>query len=405
MNFVKKLACLAFGLVLSPAVYARADTPLPVRFTLTHIAADTWRADYVLAEPVTSIELGAKAGAYRSRAWRMLTPGLSLVERDGQEALTSEGAPFSRVSIEVSLFLPYAEGNYTPFDRMSDGGSDIFLGFFGGEAEQGKRTRPLRLKLRLKGLGSETVIAPHDRNPGQPSYAYFGPAHPARAGVANLIIDPTTPEWMSQLLRQTTGAITDYYAQAFERPLPYRPLVMVSVSDFDSPGLSMKGGAVGQQVVYRVGGRALLRGSPQAQALFKELIAHELAHVWQNNVRRGGIGGGEPWVHEGGAEAIALAGLLRTGLISQADAEAYSTKLIRECEALKGAVDTYRGTYACGFKRFTDKKTDIFRLWKAMMDASEASGEVYSGSMIEAITKSAQGSRAPEVTGSSQADR
>lgn len=380
---IVKLLCTLLGFAWIGVAQA-AD--LPVRFTLTHIAADKWRADYILAAPVSRIELGPKAADYRAKAWRILTPGITLADAADGEAI-SGGAPFSRLSIEVSLFLPYAEANYTPFDRMSDGGTDVFLGFFGGDAVQGDTRRRLHLKLRLKGLPHETVIAPDDRNPDQLSYAYFGPARPVQAGVANMIVDPRTPSWMTQLLRETTSGITDYYDRAFQRPLTYKPLIMVSVSDLDTPGLSMKGGAVGQQVVYRIGGKALLGGSAQVRGLFKELIAHELAHVWQNNVRRGGIGGKEPWVHEGGAEAIAVAGLLGSGLYSQTEADNYSAKLIRECETLKGDVESYRGMYACGFKRFTDFRADIFRLWKSMMDATEASGDVYSGTMIDAVRK------------------
>jgi len=149
--------------------------------------------------------------------------------------------------------------------------------------------------------------------------------------------------------------------------------------------MSSKGGAIGKQVVYRMGGKALLGGSPQARNIVMWLIAHELAHVWQNNVTRGGIGGNEAWVHEGGAEAIALAGLRGSGLFTQAEADARADRSMRDCEALKGSVDTYRGIYACGFKRFTDYQVDIFSLWKSMMETTEASGAVYSGAMIEAI--------------------
>jgi len=366
---------------------AGKNPPLPVQFKLTHIAPDKWRADYVLAEPVTRIDLGRKPGDYRKQAWRILTPGVSLVELPDQESISADGKAFSKFSVEVSLFLPYAEKNYTPFDRMSDGGTDIFMGFFTGDAVRGKDTRPMHLNLQLKGLGSETVIAPDDQDSDQLAYAYFGPASPAPAGVANLILDPKTPDWAVQVLRETTARITDYYDHAFQRPLPHKPLVMVSIGDVERRGLSLKGGAIGKQVVYRLEGEALLRGSPQARTMLTSLIAHELAHVWQNNVAHGGIGGDEAWVHEGGAEAIALAGLRGSGLFSQADADAYAGKLIQECGTLNGSVETYRGIYACGFKRFADYRTDILPLWKSMMEATEASGDFYSGAMIEAITK------------------
>jgi hypothetical protein len=393
---MKHLLCLAISLIFFlPTAHAETISPLPVQFKLTHIAADKWRADYVLAEPVTSIKLGPKVGTYREQAWRILTPGVALVERLDQEAIDGGGKAFSAFSVEVSLFLPYAESNYTAFERMSDGGTNIFLGFFTGDALQGEHTRPIHLALQLKGLAHETVITPDDHNSDQLSYAYFGPASPVPAGVAKMILDPKTPGWVVQLLQETTARITKYYDHTFKRALPYQPLVMVSISDLETPGLSMKGGAIDKEIVYRMGGKMLVGDSPQARRVLTELIAHELAHVWQNNVSRGGIGGNEPWVHEGGAEAIALAALRGTGLFSEAEADAYAAKLIQECEALHGTVADNRGFYACGFKRFADYHLDIFELWKAMMETTDSTGAVYSSTMIEAIRRKAEQGASP----------
>jgi hypothetical protein len=379
------LILLSYLFFYLPAAEARQASALQVRFTLTHITADKWRANYVLAKPVTSIDLGAKVGAYRERSWRMLTPGVKLLDLADRETITRGGKPFSAFSLEVSLFTSYSEGNYTPFDRMSDGGTDVFLGFFAGDGARGGHMRPLHLKLHLAGLAHETVIGPDQRDTDQLSYAYFGPSKPVPAGVAQLILDPKTPDWVALLLQDTTAKITAFYDRAFQRPLRYKPLIMVSISDFESRGLSTKGGAIGKEVVYRLGGKALLGGSPRARAIVTEMIAHELAHVWQNNVSRGGIGGNEPWVHEGGAEAIALAGLRGTGLFTAAEADAYAAKWIQECDALNQSVDSYRGYYACGFKRYSDYQIDVLGLWKAMMERSESTGAFYSSAMIEAI--------------------
>src|SRR4051812_33852 len=59
---------------LAGAAAAGTPRPLHTELTLTHIAADRWRADYAFAEPVTQLDLGARAGSYRQQAWRVLTP-------------------------------------------------------------------------------------------------------------------------------------------------------------------------------------------------------------------------------------------------------------------------------------------------------------------------------------------
>jgi hypothetical protein len=374
-------------LIVGAIQVAKADPvkPLAARLHLTHLASDTWRADYELDEPVENIEF-EKVGLYRSQAWRLLTPGLKLVTNGERELITADGKRFSSISIEVALHLSYEQGSYTPFDRFSDGGTDVYLGFFAGNAKDGNQARPLHLSVQLTGLPNENIVPPDAKNPEEPDYAYFGPATPAPFGVAKVILDPQIPAWLIPVIQDTTAKVTSYFDQVWHRKLGATPLILVSLDPAASKGLSIKGGAMENKIVYRFGGDALRHdGSPQVRRYIAELVAHELAHIWQRNVLRGGIGEGEPWVHEGGAEAIAVAVLEKTGLFSKEEVEAYSAKLLAECEQLKGSVDTYRGYYACGFKRYRDYDTDIFALWKKMMELSESSGQVYSGRMIDAL--------------------
>lgn len=377
----------AFLLMVCAIQVAKAEPgkPLAASLHLTHLSADIWRADYELAEPVQSIQFD-QVGPYRTRAWRVLTPGLNLATAGKLEEITGGGKRFSSISVEVSLYLPYELGNYTPFDRFSDGGTDIYVGFFAGDAQQENQARPLQLRVQLTGLSNEHVVPTDAKNPAEPDYAYFGPATPAPFGAAKVILDPQTPAWLIPVIEETTAKVTSYFDQAWHRKLPVTPLLLISMDAVTTKGLSVKGGAFDNKIVYRLGGDALLReGHPQVRRYIVALVAHELAHIWQRNVIRGGVGRDESWVHEGGAEAIAVAVLEKTGLFSKEETDAYSAKLLAECEQLKGSVDTYRGYYACGFKRFRDYHTDIFALWKNMMEMSESSGEVYSGRMIDTI--------------------
>lgn len=388
---ISRLYQLLFALLLMlcamQAARAEAGKPLAARLHLTHLSADTWRADYELAEPVESIQFNP-VGPYRAQAWRLLTPGLNLVTGGKLEEITAGGKPFSSISVEVSLFLPYELGNYTSFDRFSDGGTDIYVGFFVGDAQQENQERPLQLRVQLTGLPNEHVVPTDSRHPASPDYAYFGPATPAPFGIAKAILDPKIPAWLIPVIEDTTAKVTSYFDQAWHRKLPAPPLLLISMDPVVAKGLSVKGGAFHNKIVYRLGGDALLReGHPQVRRYIVALVAHELVHIWQRNVSRGGFSGEEPWVHEGGAEAIAVEVMEKTGLFSKEEADAYSAKLFAECEQLKGSVDTYRGFYACGFKRFRDYHTDIFALWKDMMEMSESSGEVYSSRMIDTILK------------------
>lgn len=379
-------------LIVSSIQVARADPgkPIGARLHLTHVSADVWRADYDLPEPVDNIHFD-RAGAYRSQAWRIVTPGLTFETHGNQEVITAGGKRFSTISVEVALYLPYDEGNYTAFDRFTDGGTDVYVGFFAGAAQQGSEERGLRLDIQLTGLPNENVIPTSAINPEEPDYAYFGPATPTPFGAARILLDPQLPAWLVPEIQQTTAKVTSYFDQVWHRKLAAPPLILISYDPAPAKGLSLKGGALEKKLVFRFGGDALrLEGNPIVRRYLVEVVAHELAHIWQRNVARGGFGGDESWFHEGGAEAIALAALRATGLFSKEEADAYAAKLLAECDQLKDNVTTYRGFYACGFARFHGYPTDVLGLWKKMMESTESSGAFYSQKMIESILKDAR---------------
>ena len=153
-----------------------------------------------------------------------------------------------------------------------------------------------------------------------------------------------------------------------------------------APGnISIKGGAVGGGIAYRLQGAGLVDDHPKKRALMARLIAHEMAHLWQLNLTRGGIGNDDPWVHEGGAEAIALEALRATGLFTAEASDRYAQELLKECEDLNDDMTVNRALYACGFKRFHHYAIAPVPLWRAMMARSESSGAFYSESMIRDI--------------------
>lgn len=116
---------------------------------------------------------------------------------------------------------------------------------------------------------------------------------------------------------ETGEKVSQYYTTVYRQPLRNDVLIMLSIAGVEAPGLSMKGGAVMGQLSYRFEGKALLTDHPKKRDYVARLVAHEMAHVWQLNITRGGIGDDEPWVHEGGAEAMALDSLLQTGLLTE----------------------------------------------------------------------------------------
>lgn len=88
MAYRRRLPVL-FLIVCSIQV-ARADPgkPIGARRHMTHLSSDKWLAEYESPKPGDNIHFD-RAGAYRSQAWLLLTPGLTLETHNNQEVITA----------------------------------------------------------------------------------------------------------------------------------------------------------------------------------------------------------------------------------------------------------------------------------------------------------------------------
>lgn len=383
--------CAAFlTFCIAPLVQAEEQPKLAVAVDVRHVAQDLWRVDYKFAQAVTALKLKS-IGEFRQHEWTVLTPGLNMQSGADFDLITAKGKPFKSASVQIKTFDGWSPKEYVSFNRFGDGGTAIYLGHLQGDVEQGKKTLSMRTDIRLTGLAKENVITPpaNRMEPGaERGYAYFGPAQAVPAGTAKALIDPRTPQWLRETILDTGAKVSAYYEKAYQRPLKDELLIMVSVANFESPGFSMKGGAVmGQgQVSYRLEGKQVLLDHPKLREHAALNVAHEMAHVWQMAVSRGGMRGDQdPWIHEGGAEAMALDALAQTGVMSEESVKAYRAKRAATCDKLGGAVDSYDGIYACGLMRFDKLGVGIVPLWRSMMVATEATGDAYSLQMIDTI--------------------
>lgn len=380
-----------------PFLNAKTRPGLPVTIDVHHVAKDLWRVDYRFAEAVTAFQFES-VGELRQKAWKVLTPGMRLKAETDHDTIGSGGKPFRSSSIEIRTFDGLAPKAYAPFNRFSDGGTAFFLAFLQGEGHQGKHARPMLANIRLHGLGQENVLAPPPNKRlagGERGYAYFGPARAVRVGAAQFLIDPATPAWMRETVLDAGAKVSAYYDEAYQRPLKDELLIMLSVSGFDNAGLSTKGGAVMGQLSYRFDGEATLVDHPIYRQAMTQLVGHELAHIRQMDLARGGVGEADPWIHEGGAEAMSLDAMLHTGLWTKDRVAAYSKEKSTICDKLGNSVETYDGIYACGLDRFNKLGVAIVPLWRAMMAVSETTGKVYSASMIDSTVRKLRESPGP----------
>lgn len=390
MHHLLALCAALLLLCITPSLQAQERPGLAVAIAVHHVAADTWRIDYRFSQPVTAIKFDV-LDDYRQRSWKLLTPGLRLATHADTDLISAGGKPFRHARAEITTFDGVPQKGYEPFNRFSDGGRTFFLGHLQGDALIGEQAFVMSADIRLKGLPNENVVAPnlHKQIPGGPrGYAYFGPAKAVRAGTARFIIDPKTPSWANDTIVAAGARTALYYEQAYQRKLQDELVVMVSMAGFDTPGISIKGGAVMGQLSYRLDGKQMLGDHPKKRELLARMVAHEMAHLWQMEIKRGGIQENAAWIHEGGAEAMALDAVLQTGIMSKDSVAAYRAEKHAACARLGYAVDAYDGIYACGLYRFDQLGVDIVPLWRTMIETTEAKGELYSQQMIDTIAAS-----------------
>lgn len=372
---------------LALAALGAAAAELTGTLSLTQTGAARWVAEYRFDEPVARLRLEPTGTDFRHASWRVLTPGVKL-EREGDADVLAAERKLDTLRIEIDAYDAYDHAHYVPMDRYGDGGADLYLGYFDAEAADGPAPRALVLReLKLTALPGRRALAPA-RGAGLPSmYAYFGPAQPQPAGRMDMIVDPRTPDWIRARLAAVSERVSGYFEEALGRALPFRPLMLIAAPDLERNGVSVKGGALGNQVVYRLEGKRLTEDSAATRNVLTYMIAHEMAHIFQANVRRGGIGPDHPWIHEGGAEALALEALRATGLLSAAEADQFAAKLRQECAALHGDVSSRRGAYACGFVRFSAGGRSASAQWRRLQAATEASGRSYDPAMFEQASR------------------
>lgn len=388
---------LAGACMLAAIAFDACAGEVPVRatLTLTHVDEASWRAEYRLSEPVDVLELGPKIVEYRATAWTLQTPGQTLVADANGEAIRGNAGPFDRIVIEIRDYEPWAPDQYIPIDRHSDGGHAFYLGHLMGSVRQGARERYLLVTFELVGLHGENVLLADQANDDKGTYAYFGPQKPEDAGVLRLVLDPQTPGWIRDVVHRTAGPLASYYQRAFERTWQAPPLAIVGAGRLDVPGFSIKGGALPGEISFKIAGAKAATETPTLRAMFEQLVAHELAHVWQGLVRRGGIADdGEPWVHEGGAQALSIAALQGSAVWNAEQVEHFKASLHDECVRLREAkahgkeADESRVAYTCGYERFVAHPVAPVELWQRLMAETERTGSPYSARMVDRVTRS-----------------
>lgn len=389
--FASLLAFAALFLTGSSAVGAE---PVVTSISVIH-EGDHWRVEYTFDEPILAINFGPEVMGLRSERWQVLTPGLVMVTENEEDRLESQ-LPFDRASLEIHPHDVFPPKNYVPTSSYSDGGSTLFLGFLMGDLVNAEGQSTLMdFTFDLQARPGEFALMPEQALSGYRVFAYFGPRKPVAAGFARLLIDPHTPAWLREEIMTLVPAVTELLATELNFDLPQKPLIMIGAGQLEAfDGFSIKGGAINGHIMMSLRGKSL--HDEKNRARFQRLLTHEIAHLWQDGPGTTPLQHIDPWLHEGGADALALAALEKLGLWDANAVGQYRERAISACEEGIGdqtlreaaASGQWGLMYSCGLRMFVDSGLRALPLYSALIAEAVATGAPCSQALFDRIITS-----------------
>lgn len=119
-------------------------------------------------------------------------------------------------------------------------------------------------------------------------------------------------------------------------------------------------------------------------------------HIWQGLPwRQTGVQYDSPWIHEGGAQALSIAGLQATALWSPDEISSYQAKLEKGCQLdpyeLQANASSLKGkaAYECGYRLFRDLALPAPLVWRRLLDAAMRTRQPYSEKMLHGLMPAA----------------
>lgn len=307
-----------------------------------------WRASWRFPEPVSGMRFRRPAHHFREDAWRVLTPGYTLA-RDGESQVVraADAAQVTAIEVEFPVDTRLFPREYEFFHRFSDGSVALYTGMLHAESLDG---RLIAASVTVD-PGPARGLVTTDTEGADGTYAYIGNIAPLHAAHITAVIDPGLPAWVAYEVEQRTAAFFAVLAERTGHRLERRPLVLFNFVPGALDGYAYRGGALPGLIHLSAVGDGWHDADPGAVRALLKFIAHEAAHMWNADLVRYDAGA-PPWLHEGGADALAARLLVAAGIVGPsalADADAAALdECITQPEVALSAARADRAHYACG---------------------------------------------------------
>ena len=315
--------------------------PRPTAIAIDYDAAsDRWRAAWTVDPPTAALRFDRNAASGpRAASWRA-APGLAWrADGDADVLEAVDGVARADFAAEVDTDDRSPSRQPPLHLRFSDGARLLFTGAFGADAELcdddrcGVRARPRAWRLRAP---AHVVVvgaarADDEATWDEPAldrrgtYAYVGraPVITALAGGVEVVADRTLPPWLAaETARLVPEMLSTFAARTGLSPGAAR--VLVSQRPGGGRGYAVRGRALTGVVQLEASGTAWRRRDRIATTLWRELVVHELFHLWNGQLalraeRR------DEWLSEGASSFVAGRALLDARLL---DATRYGRRVV-----------------------------------------------------------------------------
>lgn len=396
---------IVLSLTLASALGVPLAAQRPAPITIERTAPASWRATYRFDAPVTRLRFERDAAFHRERVWRVVTPGFRIVRDGDTEAVVADSgtAATRTLVLEFPAYTAPLPKEYELFQPFSDGAVALYTGHFyaapGVAGKEASFLRTLRIvpPAGMRGVvGGKTVagVVTYTDAVGQGTYTYLGRATPIETPDVLAIVDPGMPAWLRSGYERDLPRLFAAYAAGFDAKLPWKPTVLFSFKDTTLSGYSSGGGTLPGLLNMTLTGQAWRTPSASGAASAFELLAHESAHLWNGQVVDAPDAPAMAWMHEGSADALAAAMVLRFGLIDSTEATRRQEATFNRCASAgtKGSVATAlrRGAikmvYDCGAMmavwsvaaiRRAHPDATLLSFWKALVAAAQRQGGRY----------------------------
>lgn len=396
----------------APLAAQPSRDPEPVDMTITHLGPGAWQAEYRWTTDAEAACFQRDRWAFRSEQWEVRTPGLRLARQGSRECIESvDGRSFRTVAVRFPSDPTKRDREYPLTQHFTDGSDALFTGLLYLDPIDGEVRRPTTARLRLVPAPGESLVL-HGRHHGNGTrwtdetrggtFAYFGAIKPIESAGLMAIVDPGLPDHLGAQFHEQLPALFEWYTERLGYPLERTPLILIGYEPTTGEQRGSSGDVLPGLIRFALYGPGWEAADDSAYRGVFYLLAHEAAHLWNGDLFQSAENAEAPWMHEGGAEALAWLAMRRFGVTDDADFRGQVEDALNQClstsrgGALHAVMRSSRTPYTCGaiinlmVGAEVSVRDGLTAFWRALFAAAEPDGRRYDSARyfttLEAMT-------------------